>query len=325
MKITACLKRNCKLLQRIMKTKKRILKSERLLCNLVANNDTFYIGLLFEDYIKSPNLPDYELPNHFRLGNSKSPKPLGPISKVNMLGKFERQQPEEKHTKSVEIDYIRRDGRRIHYVRDFHVFKKVLKHQFKAQILFIENDHRQKLIISPALVFDGSEDSNTKNTHMINLFLEIFGDFEVYTKKFEPAFHFNRKFEMEILPKGVMEDEDVSILIEGARRFIKDENEVVAFQRRLKVIQRFNPEIIGKGPTGFYGYIVFGFPDLGIVVVESMYSNNATYVFDYEKYEALIGKNKQEILTQNLQRRRLYHWDNWENTISRVLITKKAA
>lgn len=303
-----------------MATKKsRIQKSEKYLAHLLADGDQFYVGVDMETYEQSPSLEKYGLPKEFSINKSLLPNKKGPVSKVNVLGKFERKQPEEKTIKEVEIDYVNKYGTHVNYMREYNVYVKVLAHMFKLNFIFRENEHGQKMLVSPRLIFDNTVENNIKNTHAINLFLEVFGEFEVYTKDLEPAIAFNTKYDFDILPKGEFEDDDINYIVEGARRFVKKEEQVYAFQKRLRVIQEFNPTIKGKGPAGFWGYIVFGFPDRGFVILETMYNSNATYVFDIKTYEDNIGHDKQYILQNRLAKRRFYHHDNWENNIRAFL------
>jgi hypothetical protein len=69
---------------------------------------------------------------------------------------------------------------------------------------------------------------------------------------------------------------------------------------------------IGNG--GFVGYVVFGFEDTGIYILESAYINNATYVFD-EGWEAFSQLTKAKILTQGVHHARIIHNKHWYRSI----------
>jgi len=305
--------------------KKRILKSEKILTTLFAKNDAFYVGLPFEEVVANVNRSKYGLSANFTEGISMLPNPKGSTTKQNLKGKFIRKMPEEKTTRTVHISYRRKDGYHIEFDRDFHVYVRVLTHKFEIKFTCVTNKHGQKLLISPILKYEDTHDSNTKSTHIINLFLEIFGDYELFTSELEPAIAFTDRYDFDVLPKGTIEDDDIEYFVEGARRFLKKDEEVQAFQKRLNIIKEYNPEIVGKGPNGFFGYIVFGFKELGVVILESMYLGNATYVFDIINYENLIVKNKQEVLNNKLSKKRFLHYDNWETSIRNFLSLKKAA
>lgn len=299
--------------------RKRILKSERFLEALLAKDDKFYVGLLFDDVLKKDTLEKYGIPTEFREEESFMPNAKGTTTRANKNGKYVRKEPYEWTTKKVHVAYRNKQGRAIEYDRSFNVYVKILRHKYEIKLSYTINKHGVKMLVSPLLTFEQNNDSNTKNTHIINLFLEIFGEFEIYTSSLEPALAFTDKYDFEVLPKGVMDEEDIRYYTEGARRFIRKEEEVKAYQKRLQVLNEYKPQIVGKGSLGFWGYIVFGFPEANIVLLESMYKKNATYIFDLDKFELLISKNKQDILINHLEKFRFMHNKNWENRIRTFL------
>ena len=87
----------------------------------------------------------------------------------------------------------------------------------------------------------------------------------------------------------------------------------------MHILKEYEPDIRGKGPSNFFGYIVFGFTDLDIVILETMYSDNATYIFKASDYEQNAIKDKQTVLTNKIMLKRFYHYDNWEQKIRTYL------
>jgi hypothetical protein len=305
--------------------KRRIMNSEKILSGFLKEGDDFHIGLLYEDFMSSPNLQKFKIPTTFNALVEVIPAPVGSVTKSNVKGKFIRKQPEEKVTKTVEIKYTRKkDGAKIQYKRDFNVYAQVLQHKYNIPLKFETNNHGQKLVVSPLLKFENDTQSVIKNTHVINMFCEIFNDFEVYSNKLEPSLKFNKQFESELLPKGKLTDvENFNDIVEVANRYTRNEKEAVAFIERLNVIQEYSPDILGKGPSGFFGYIVFGFTELDIVILESMYLGNATYVFETKDYESNVILDKQNVIKNNLAKSRFFHHDNWEKNIRRYLTKLK--
>ncbi len=297
----------------------RILNSHRYLQTFLKEGDQFYIGILLEDYIKTPNLDKYKLPKVFIHNNSHIPKSSGPATRANIHGKYVRKFPEEKEIKTVHIRYTRKDGSLIDFYRDFHVYKKEMLHKFEIPIEFKENIHGQKIVSSTQLIFLNDEISRRKNTHVINLFCEMFGEFEVFNAEYEPAIHFNKIFEQELLPKGKLSEENIENLVEISKKYNKNEADHTAFQKRLHVLMEFGPELRGKGPNGFFGYLVFGFLDLGIIVLEAMYAGNATYIFSIENYEDNIFKDKREAMNSKQFLKRVLHFGKWETEITDYL------
>lgn len=306
-----------------MGTKMRIQNANVHISSFVKEGEQFYIGLLFEDFVKCNVLSKYNLPTFFSNGNSYIPSGKGPATKVNVNGKYVRKQPEEKVEKLVHINYDRKDGIHIEYDRIYNVFAKDLLHKYNISLTFHTNKHGQNIVTTDRLVYDTSENSNIKNTHAINVFCEIFNDYEVFTSEFEPAIHFNKRFEKELLPHGTLKDDETfDEIVRVSGHYCKNEADQKAFQKRLHILKGYDPDIRGKGPNNFYGYIVFGFSNLDIVLLESMYSENATYVFKLEDYENNIIKDKQTLKDEKKFLKRFCHYDNWETKIKSFLNKK---
>ena len=295
--------------------RKRIRNINKHLRFYLKESEKFRIGLLFEDYSKSSLLDKYNLPKSFVSNSSRKPLPKGSVTKANINGKYGRKQPEEKETIIRHIDFVRKkDGVRIEYDRTYNVYKKVLLHKYNIGFNFVVNKHNQNLVVSEELIF--SEEAKIKNTHIVNLFCEIFNDFEIYDENLNPAIHFNTKFENIILPSGTLDNLDtLEDLIEIGGRFTKNEEDNNAYQKRLEVLKEFKPDIRGKGPNGFFGYIVFGFSKYDIVLLETMYAGNATYVFTTENFENKVIKDKQTVLNNKLHLTRFIHDEKWENRL----------
>lgn len=299
----------------------RILNSNRYLSAFLDEGETFYIGLLYEDYINNPYLDKYGLPKTFFNDATFTPKARKTVSKNNVNGKFVRKQPEEKVTNTKYIEYFTKDGTHVSYYRDFNSYAKQLLHKYNMQFTFKTNIHGQRIVVtSIPLIYINDIENNMKNTHVINLFCEIFNDFEIFTSRLEPAIHFNKRFDMELLPKGTLnETESFNEIVRISNHYVKDNQGQKAFQKRLHILKEYEPDIRGKGPNNFFGYIAFGFSHLDIILLETMYSKNATYIFKLSDYEKNIIKNKQSVLKEKLMIERFYHEKNWEVKIKRFL------
>lgn len=303
--------------------RKRIRNINNHLQFYLQENEKFRIGLMFEDYLNSPLLDLYGLPKIFPKNLYVTPKSKGSVTRANINGKYGRKQPEEKETVIRHIDYIRRkDGTHISYNREYNIYKKVLLHKYNIGFNFIINQHNQKLVVSDELIYSNDHTHLLKNTHIINMFCEIFNDFEIYDKNLNPAIHFNTKFDKIILPSGTLDNiYNFKDLIEIGGRFTKNDADKKAYQKRLEILQEYKPDIRGKGPNGFFGYIVFGFSEFNIILLETMYAGNATYVFSKENFENEVIQDKQTVLTNKLHLKRFFHHDNWERKLRKFMNT----
>lgn len=300
---------------------KRVQNIEKYLSGFLNDNDDFYIGLLFDDYLKSDKISDYSLPKSFEYEQNVLPNAKSSVTKANIKGKYIRQEPEEKETVKKHIHFIRKtDGAHFEFNRDYHIYKKVLLHQYKTTLHFCKNFHDIKVVVSEKLKYDKTTDSNMKIKHIMNMFCEIFSDFEIFTDKIETAIYWTRKFEQELLPKGnITNSKTFDEVVEFVSKITKNDEVTKAFQKRLQILQNFNPDIKGKGNKGFMGYIVFGFTDLNFVILESMYVDNATYIFDINEYETKIVQDKQTVRNNKFAKKIINHDKNWEAKITEYL------
>jgi len=288
----------------------------------LQEQENFYVGLLFEDYLKSPLLKKYGLPTSFpSIDSSITPLPKGSVTRANVKGKYVRKEPEEKETIIKLIDYIHpTNGSHIRYNRKYHVYIKELAHKYNESIFFVENEHGQQIVVSDMLLYDLSKEYTVRNTHIVNMFYEMFGDYEIFDQSFNPAIHFNKKFDEIILPKGTLGSQNnLEEIVKIGSRFTRNEEAQKAFYKRIKVLQKYSPDIRGKGANGFLGYMAFGFSDYGIVLLETMYSGNATYVFRQDNYEEHIVKDKQTVLKNKLHLKRFAHDKKWEEKLEKFM------
>lgn len=88
--------------------------------------------------------------------------------------------------------------------------------------------------------------------------------------------------------------------------------------RNCNLINECNPDFIAYGRSGFRGYIVFGFCKKNLFILESIFPNNATYIFESD-WEGLSKLTKSEILNHNLQKGRLIHNANWPTEFEKYM------
>ena len=174
----------------------------------------------------------------------------------------------------------------------------------------------QTFLVSPPI------EKNEKNKefllHVINLYLEIFGECQFFTDGLEtimrtPIIRLN----WEVLPKGEMPWEQFKKRIEPLIKHAPKGNQPI-LEYRLETINTFGPDFRAIGRGGFHGYIIHGFSGKNLFVLESIYYGNATYVFD-EKWEDLSKRTKAEILSEKLQKERIIHSERWKNKVINLM------
>lgn len=153
--------------------------------------------------------------------------------------------------------------------------------------------------------------------HAINIFFEIFGECSIVSHdlKVLPLAKVKR-LNWKVLPPGKYPWEKLHREVKGAIQSAPKGNWVV-IEHRLKTINGKGPEFVAMGQAGFRGYIVFGFPERNLYILEGTSYGNARYVFR-EDWERLSQMTKAEILADDLQAYRIVHRDTWNRHLSSV-------
>lgn len=174
-----------------------------------------------------------------------------------------------------------------------------------------------KVIAAPAIPYD--EPHRDDLLHAINLFLELFGEATLLTENLEPFTRVElRRLNWTILPPGEMPWVRLSRRLEPLLEQMGERSRPVAEHRLKLLTEEHEPDFTAVGEAGFEGYIVFGFEDKAIYVLESLRYGNATYVFGVD-WERLSQLTKKEILSGELQRERIIHREGWDRRVRDVL------
>ncbi len=172
------------------------------------------------------------------------------------------------------------------------------------------------LAVAPPVPFDASNDRGM--VHVVNLFLEIFGECEVLTADLKPLLGRKvRRLNWRVLPPGNRPwsqlKKEVAQVLESAAHGNRP-----VVEHRLERINSFLPEFVAIGQAGFRGYLIFGFPKKNLYVLESTQVDNATYLLG-ERWEKLSQRTKGELLAEGLHEDRVVHRANWDARVSELL------
>lgn len=175
---------------------------------------------------------------------------------------------------------------------------------------------QQPIVIGPAITY--SEENAPLLVHTGNLFLEIFGECHVFTENLEEIIVAPvRRLNWKILPPGERPWKQLRSEIEPIIAQEPEGNREV-IQHRFATINRYKPEFVAVGQAGFQGYVIFGFPERDLYVLECTKINNATYVFG-TNWQRLSQMTKAEILNESLQTDRIIHRTSWYQRVSALL------
>ena len=185
-----------------------------------------------------------------------------------------------------------------------------------TEISIEKDSNEEKLIISEKLIKIKSDYKNI--LHIINLFLEIFGEAEILNENLDSYYIAPvKRLNWKILPEGKMPWKKLKEKIEPIVEKAAEGNRNI-IRNRFETINKYEPNFVAVGQAGFDGYIIFGFPSKNIFVCESIHTDNATYIFD-DDWEELSQLTKAEILDNNYQKDRIIHRKNWYKDIKKLL------
>jgi hypothetical protein len=261
----------------------------------------------------------------FPAGESVLPTVMKSVSRYNAEGRYVRQQPPEKETVSrmIEWTWTERHGKDEVERSDF---KYVPYERYKRVFLpppgielTIATDSKtgQRLLVTPPIQYAGAA-TDAQVIHRVNLLLELFGESEVMTEDFDQIIRAEvRRLNWQVLPAGKRDwptlQQELEPLVERQKPGLQG-----VIRRRFAYVNSFEPSFVAIGQAGFSGYVIFGFPQKGVYVLESVHTNNATYVFEQD-WEALSQMTKTDILSQQLQRDRVFHTNGWTEQVARIL------
>jgi hypothetical protein len=252
--------------------------------------------------------------DNLNTGETVLPAPQGPVSQYNAEGKYikHKDQPKETAYRQMEWTWIEWHGPDqveqwdivdVPYER----YPRTFLPPPSVELSIVTNAQRQRLVVSPPYEYGAD---NEIMIHVVNLFLELFGQCHVLTEDLNEIIPAEvRRLNWRILPPGQRPWGELRNQLEEVIKQQPRGNQPV-IMKRLETINNYRPEFVAVGQAGFNGYLIFGFPAHKLYVLESTQVNNATYVFA-EDWEALSKKTKVEILNHDLQEDRIIHRKTW--------------
>lgn len=254
------------------------------------------------------------------------PNKNGRYSTINADGKTVLRRDLPKEVVSREYKYKRSELRgRYHRAEvdgsTWRSFERIFREQLPAPSVpvkcIVSND--EKLL----MIECDSKDNEQLLLHKLNLALEIFkSEFEIHISAKDGFVEIPTKFEFVnwvILPSGEKTQEEIISLIRDtiSPKLKKTERPII--EKRLSKIGSYSADTTVIGLGGYKGYVIYNFHQKGISVLESDNVNNATYVFDFKKWQELSQLSKTEIIAGGLAEQRIIHNQEWESNIDKLL------
>ena len=152
----------------------------------------------------------------------------------------------------------------------------------------------------------------------VNVLLELFGEAELLRGNLIAVAPGQlKRLNWEVLPRGRHPWVHLKAKVESVLEAQGPRKRPV-FERRLSTIAEFGPDFTAVGRAGFSGYLIFGFEDRSLYILESAFYGNATYVLS-RNWEALSAMSKAELLDASLHEERIVHRENWDSRIRALL------
>lgn len=296
--------------------KQRIVKTENYL-STIKDGESFHIA--FRDINnKLERTEQIGFSKHLEIGECILPKSLGPISRFNSEGRKIVRRDLEKETFYVSRYWEWTDWGGNSHSAYVDIPRKRYPRDFvspPSEELLVDNYKDSKIIVSREL--SKNEQNLESIKHLINLFLELFGECDLIRENYQPFIHENIiRLNWKIFPQGEHPWERIKeIVYERIERQLKGNRPVIKHQ--FEIITNHVTNFVAIGEGGFNDYVVFGFPQKDFFILESLKTGNATYIFDRD-WERFSKLTKAEVLDNNFQRDRIFHTPNWEVRINEL-------
>ena len=287
---------------------------------MIDQEDTYFITMPLAQ-IESRLIKQVGFTNKQHPGESVLPSDLfGPISRFNANGKEipQKELPKETiyHSRLWPHEEWAGRGRTVEVTSIVDIpYKRYPREEIPApseQLRIEENAEGVKFISSRSL----SKDTPSEEVkHIINLFLEIFGEATMTDNEFKPYLEIpTRNLNWEILPPGEYPWEKLEKVIRKNSQNIP-QNVLALSIARIKRLRSLDPDFEATGHAGFRGYIIFGYKKKEIYLAESTRYGNATYIFGND-WKELSKMTKADILDKDKQKDRIIHDKTWDNKIT---------
>jgi hypothetical protein len=258
------------------------------------------------------------------VGERVLPTVVGPVTRFNAEGReiVHRDQPKETVYRQVEWTREEWNGPYTQTVTDivdipYERYPRTFIEPPGAEIALARDPAGTLVVVSDPIEHDPADERRL--LERVNLFGELFGQATLLTGDLEPYMRVRyRRLNWQLLPEGEQPWPDVE---RHARPIVERmaPNVAAVVKHRLRVLtERHAPDLTAVGRAGFAGYIVFGYRDKNLYILESLEYGNATYVFDQD-WEALSQLSKAQIIRGDLHIERVVHRAGWESRINRLL------
>lgn len=211
----------------------------------------------------------------------------------------------EERTKIVDVPYKR-------YPRSW---KK--PHGVELQVRMAPN----AVLVIAAGPFRTSETDQTLLLNTVHMFVELFGECCLVKEDMAETVQAPvRRLNWEVLPPGKYPWARAEAAADRVIRTVSRGDQAV-LRERVKTITAYEPDFIAVGRNGFSRYVVYGWDEHELYVLESTEVNNATYVLK-KNWEVVSAMTKAQVLDDGAHHARLVHRGTWWKAINDLMRTE---
>ena len=257
-------------------------------------------------------------------GETVLPTARGKVSKFNAEGEYivRRDLPKEyRYVTTLEWTWEQWDGynQTKTVTKETDVYRDCYQREFlppPSEELTWASSEGSHFIISREFSVENISKDSFK--HLINLFLQLFGECEIRRADLSSFTPYRvSRVNWHFLPPGEYPWDKVR---SHTKNLVKNKhprysNVILA---RQDIITKHKPDKVFVGNGGFLAYIAYVFNEKEIVVLESVLTDNATYVFGKD-WEDVAILTKAEVLSGGLHRERIIHSKGWRSRIDKLL------
>lgn len=216
------------------------------------------------------------------VGEKLLPPAFGSVSDYNANGKYEllKDLPKEKFyiSQTREIKDWHGNYHSVFPSIEYKRYQRRLIDAPSQEISIAVDTNNEKVISSEQIELN--IDSKETIKHIINLFLELFGECNIVDNDYFTRVKTKiNRVNWNILPQGEIPWEKAKSKIIDLLEKTNIESKEDTLDR-FEYISRFSPDFMAIGNGGFNDYVVFGFNDKNLYVLENSFAGNATYIFN---------------------------------------------
>lgn len=151
-----------------------------------------------------------------------------------------------------------------------------------------------------------------------HMFIELFGECSLVKQDLREATQPQvRRLNWDILPPGKYPWARAEPAVERVISSVSAGDQAV-IRERVKAVTAYEPDFIAVGRNGFSRYMVYGWDQHQLYVLESTEVNNATYILKKD-WETVSSMTKAEVLDSGAHHARLVHRNSWWRGLADIM------